>query len=356
MHRGFHHGVLAADVVRAHRNVERFAYAPDHVEIRKRRFNHHHVGAFLQIQPHFLQRLAGIGGIHLIAAAVAELGRRLRRLAKRAVEPGTVLRGVRKNGDVFELVFVEHLSNRADTAIHHIRGRDDISAGARVRKRLLRQDSQRRVIRHFSVLHDAAVAMIGVFAQADVGDDEQFQVGLSNALDGALHNALRAERTCSARVLRFWQAKKNDRRNPERFHLPALLQDLVGGLLENVRHRADFLTHVLPRADKHRIDQACGREARLANHAAKRFRAPQTPRPMRGKTHARFTPAGAAFETAKCFSRASITDAAVVSEATTMRSTPDSTRAFAVTGPTAVMATSFCSSRNERRFTLCITA
>ena len=35
---------------------------------------------------------------------------------------------------------------------------------------LLRQDFERRVVQDFPVLHDAAVAVVGVLAQADVSD------------------------------------------------------------------------------------------------------------------------------------------------------------------------------------------
>ena len=113
--------------------------------------------------------------------------------AKWPVKSGAVFCRVGKNGDVLKSVFIEHFSNCADAAVHHVRRRDNVGAGARVRKRLLRQNLECRVIRHFSVLDDAAVAVIGVFAQADVGNDQQFQIGLSNALDGALHHALRTE-------------------------------------------------------------------------------------------------------------------------------------------------------------------
>ena len=147
-----------------------------------------------------------------------------------------------------------------------------------MRKRLLRQNAERRVICHFPVLDDAAVAMVRVFAEANVGNHQQFQVRLSNAFDGALHHALRTQRTRAPRILRFRQAKKNHRRNSERFHFPALFQDLISRLLVNRRHRANFLANVLSRAHKHRIDQACGRQARFANHAAERCGAPQAPR------------------------------------------------------------------------------
>src|SRR5260370_31477282 len=68
---------------------------------------------------------------------------------------------------------------------------------------------------------------------------------------------------------------------------------------------------------------------------------------MGGKTHTFFAPAGACFTVpAKCFSNASTTAAAVVSAEITRRLTPASRNAFAVTGPTAVIASLSCRARN----------
>ena len=90
-----HHRVLAADVVRRDRQRERVARLADDVEIRQRRLDHHDVGAFLDVERDLAHRLATVRRIHLIRAPVAELRRRLRGLAERAVEPRRELRGVR---------------------------------------------------------------------------------------------------------------------------------------------------------------------------------------------------------------------------------------------------------------------
>src|SRR5947207_2483272 len=198
--------------------------------------------------------------------------------------------------------------------------------------------------------------MVGVLAEANVGDHQQIQVGFANSLDRTLHHALRTQRACGARVFCFWKPKEDHRRNPKRLDFPALFDNLIRRLLVNPRHRADFLAHILPGTHKHRVDQASRTQARFADHAAKRFGAAQTPGPMRGKAHACFAPAGAAFAAAKCFSKASTTATAVVSAATTTRSTPASRKAFAVTGPTAAIATSFCRLINERQLVTDTTA
>src|SRR6202034_3945811 len=85
LRRGFHHRIFTAHVVGGHRNVKFLAHALDHVQIWHRRLHHHHVRAFFQIERHFAQRLARVRRIHLIAAPIAKLRRRLRRFSKRTI-------------------------------------------------------------------------------------------------------------------------------------------------------------------------------------------------------------------------------------------------------------------------------
>src|SRR6266849_2181156 len=189
--------------------------------------------------------------------------------------------------------------------------------------------------------------MVRVFAEANVRNDKKFQFCFANRFNGALDHTLRAEGAGAAWVLGFGQSEKNDPGNPERLHLAALFQNLIDRLLIDAGHGAYFLAHLRARAHEHRVDEARGGKARLSNKSAKRFVPPQTPRPMSGKTHAIFAPACACFTiAAKCSSNASTTAAAVVSPANTMWRTPASRKAFAVTGPTAAIASLSCRAGN----------
>ena len=84
--RGLHHRVLTAHVIRRDRHVERGAHVGDHVEIRERGLHHHHVGALVDVERDFGDRLAAVRGVHLVAAPVAELRRALGGVAERTVE------------------------------------------------------------------------------------------------------------------------------------------------------------------------------------------------------------------------------------------------------------------------------
>src|SRR5260370_31779436 len=216
-----------------------------------------------------------------------------------------------------------------------------------MRKRLLRKKRERGIIGHFSILDDAAMTVIRIFAKAHVRNHKKFQFCFANRFNRSLHHALFAEGTGAARVFGFGQPKKNDSRNPQRLHLTALFHNLIDGLLIDAGHGADFLADFRPRAHEHRIDKTRRRRTRLSNQATQCLAPPQTPRPMSRKTHTLFTPAFSCFATpAKCFSSASITAAAVVSAEITTRRPPASRKAFAVTGPTAAIASLSCSAPN----------
>ena len=83
------HRVLAADLVGAHRHVHRVGDPGDDVEVGQRRLDHDGVGALGEVLGHLAQRLVGVGRVHLVGRAVAELRRALGRLAERAVEAAT---------------------------------------------------------------------------------------------------------------------------------------------------------------------------------------------------------------------------------------------------------------------------
>ena len=122
---------------------------------------------------HLAQRLVDVGRIHLVAAPIAELRRRIGGFAERTVEPRAVLGRVGHDGRALEAALVERLADRRDAAVHHVRRRHEVGAGHRVRQRRLRQLRDGRVVEDLVALDDAAVAVRGVLAEADVGHHEQ---------------------------------------------------------------------------------------------------------------------------------------------------------------------------------------
>jgi hypothetical protein len=113
--------------------------------------------------------------------------------------------------------------------------------------------------------------VVGVLAKTNVGYDEKFQVGFADGFDGALDYALGGERACAARIFCFGQAEQNDSGNSERLDFPAFFDDLIRGLLINIRHGADFLADFAARADEHGIDETGSGKLRFADESAEGF-------------------------------------------------------------------------------------
>src|ERR671917_924560 len=125
---GFDHGVLAAHAVGRNGKVRRLAHPAHHVEVGQRRLHHNDVRALADVELDLRQRLAGVRRVHLVGAAVAELGGAVCGLAERAVEGGGVLGGVGHDRGVLETLVVELGPNGGDPAVHHVRRGDDVGA------------------------------------------------------------------------------------------------------------------------------------------------------------------------------------------------------------------------------------
>src|SRR5258708_3060491 len=95
-------------------------HPPDNMQVRQRGLNHNHIRALFEIKLHFFQSFPRIGGIHLITAPVAKLGSGLSRFPERSVEAGAVFRGIRKNGNVLELMFIQRFTNGPHAPVHHV--------------------------------------------------------------------------------------------------------------------------------------------------------------------------------------------------------------------------------------------
>ena len=55
---------------------------------------------------------------------------------------------------------------------------------------MFRENFDRGVVGDLAIFNYAAVAMIRIFAQANVGDDDEVQFRLANGFDGALYDAV----------------------------------------------------------------------------------------------------------------------------------------------------------------------
>ena len=84
---------------------------------------------------------------------------------------------------------------RADPAVHHVAGGDHVGPRSRVDHGGPRQDLEGGVVVDFEVTplvlaENAAMPVIGVLVDADVGDDQELGGGLFHGGDGARHRAV----------------------------------------------------------------------------------------------------------------------------------------------------------------------
>ena len=184
-------------------------------------------------------------------------------------------------------VLIELATDGGHAAVHHVGGRDDVRSCAGVGKRRGREKIDRGIILHLAILHHAAVAVVRIFAEADVGDDDETELGLADCGDRALHGAIRRGCFRAGRVLALGQAEENHGGNAQIGDFAALLGDFIGGLLIDARHRANFGANIRSGAGEHGIDEAARAEPCLADQFAQGFGAAQAARAMGGECHAR---------------------------------------------------------------------
>ena len=217
-------------------------------------------------------------GVHLIRTAVTERRSRACGVAERAVEGRREFRGIRHDRRVDKAVFVERGADRRHAAIHHVARRDHVRTGTRMADRSPGQHLERPVVVDIVTAQDAAVAVRGVLAHADVRDDIQLGRDGAERTDALLHNAVRVP--CRAvLVLVLRQTEQQYTRHAVCAHALDRSAQHIGRIVILSGQRRNFVADALALDDEDRPDQAVRRNARLAHHAAQRIRRPQPPRP-----------------------------------------------------------------------------
>ena len=177
---GLDHRVFAARRCRRRAGTSKRVLDPaDDVEVGEGRLDHDHVSAFGEVEGDLAEGLVAVGGVHLVAAAVAELRGALGGVAEGPVEGAGVLGGVGQDREsaskpsssrpvrmaaTMPSIMPEGAITSAPAWAWLTAWRAEVvRAWRRCRRRCGRRTSRER----------AAVAVVGVLAEADVGDDEQ---------------------------------------------------------------------------------------------------------------------------------------------------------------------------------------
>ena len=96
-------------------------------------------------------------------------------LPEGAVIGGSEFRAVGHDGDVRKTVFIQSRADGLHPSVHHIGRRDHVRSCLRQAHRHLRKKRQRLIVQDTVPLHQAAVAVGGVFAQTDIHDAVQLR-------------------------------------------------------------------------------------------------------------------------------------------------------------------------------------
>ncbi len=190
---GGEHRVLPAHVVGRHWHVDRAAHLGQDVEVVQGGFHHHDVGALGEVQAHLGERFAAVRRVLLVVAAVAATGDLdADGLAERPVEGGGVLGGVGEDRRPDVPRPVEGGPDRADLAVHHPRGRDEVGAGLGLGDGHLAVAQDRGVVVDPAVrIEDATVAVIRVLVKTAVGDEHELVAdGVPQGAQGDLDDAV----------------------------------------------------------------------------------------------------------------------------------------------------------------------
>ena len=144
-----------------------------------------------------------------------------------------------------------------------------------------RQLLDRRVVRDLVVHDDAAVSMRGVFAQTDVGDDQQTRHFALERAHRGLDGRFRIVGRRPDRILLVREPEEQYAVNALGLRRRRFLDRFVNGQLIHAGHRADFASLSLTAADEERIDEHLGREPRFSHERPHRRRPAEPSRTVR---------------------------------------------------------------------------
>ncbi len=163
-----------------------------------------------------------------------------------------------------------------------------MSAGTGMALGLLDQQWKRRVIVDVDPAADlgqrSAMSVVGVFAEAQVGDHQEIRRNLPGKADGLLDDAVVAGGGRAARVFVLRDAEEDDAGYTQFGDLGETFAQPVDRELILTRHRGNLAPEVSAVIDKQRVDQVERGELGFANEVAKSRMAAETAGPMQGVT------------------------------------------------------------------------
>src|SRR5262249_33085977 len=105
-----------------------------------------------------------------------------------------------------------------------------------------------------------------VLAETDIGHKEELRHFLLNGTESTLDDSVLVVGAAAHFILFFGDTEKDHGWNSERLHGYTFTDDFIHGHLEYSRHGGNLPLHLLPGADKKRVDEIILRKLSLAHH------------------------------------------------------------------------------------------
>ena len=129
-------------------------------------------------------------------------------------------------------------------------------------------------------VEEAAVAVVRVLAEADVGHDDELRARFLERADRLLDRPVVGEALDTVRILRARDAEEENRLDAERLELTGFASELVDGELVDTGHRGHGAADAVAGNDEERVDEVVRLERRLANEVAQGRRSAQATRAL----------------------------------------------------------------------------
>src|ERR1019366_7653545 len=321
------------------------------VEIGQRRLDHHDVRPLCEVELDLAKGLGGVRGVLLVGRPVAFQGG-LHRLAERSVEPRCVLGGIGQDDRVGETSLVESRTDVAHLAVHHPAQTHHAHAGRRLRERHRGIPHKREVVVDAPLrVEHPAVPMVSELVQTQVGHHhEVITDGFANATQRHVEDALTVVSARTCRVPGGGHSEDHQTAQTGSHSLMGHSHQRVQTVLEDTGHRPYGLGLAGTLADEYRQHQLSRMQPRLSHQCTQRrglaqatwslgqgihclaFRRVDALRALGRTTHSP-TSAAATARPMPYSAKASTSEAADASGASTSTRRPCSSAILAVAGP-----------------------
>ena len=133
-------------------------------------------------------------------------------------------------------ISIQCISYGLHPPVHHVGRSDDIGSRLGMSQRRFRQQLQSGVVENFIALDHAAMAMVGVLVNTDIGDDHHLGYGRFYLANGALDDAIGIVGLGTNRILFVWNSKQYNSWNSQGMALLDLFQNIVNRAAKNPGH------------------------------------------------------------------------------------------------------------------------